>query len=181
MAVRCNLQLLTGTNVRNLSKLFGFANLLDNQLGRILRVLMFPHWAIWLAYIITILTAPNIVYPKRWEVKLRSSYSTNQNSGSIGYFACDSDALYLLAVASILSSAIPRARLEDHRNSGLGQEILGYGRLLTIFMAINAIAGSCQLCGALVIYSISLAKSTVDTNLHQGIFLVGHDHRRRAI
>ncbi|KAH8704299.1 hypothetical protein GQ44DRAFT_716945 [Phaeosphaeriaceae sp. PMI808] len=37
MAVRCNLQLLTGTN-----------------LARILRVLMFPRWAIWLAYMIAI-------------------------------------------------------------------------------------------------------------------------------
>ncbi|KAF2022945.1 hypothetical protein EK21DRAFT_81945, partial [Setomelanomma holmii] len=138
----------------------------DMALGRILRVLLFPHWAIWLTYIITILTAPNIVYPMR---------------SSSGYFACDSEPLHLLAAASILSSAVSRGRLLDHENSGSGQHGLGYKRLLTVFIITNAIAGLCQLRGAIAIYSISLAESRVDTSLRQGIFLVCPDHRRRAI
>ncbi|KAH8695744.1 hypothetical protein GQ44DRAFT_137323 [Phaeosphaeriaceae sp. PMI808] len=149
MAVRCNLQLLTGTN-----------------LARILRVLMFPRWAIWLAYMIAILTAPNIVYPMR---------------GSNNCFAYGSEPLYLLAAASLLSSAVSRGRLENHENSGSDQDGSGYKQLLTVFIITNAIAASFQLCGAIVIYSISLAESKIDTSLRQGIYLVCPDHYCCAI
>jgi hypothetical protein len=106
---------------------------------------------------------------------------TNLNRGSNGYSAYDSEPLYLLAVASILSSAMSRTRQEDHGNSGSGQRVLGYKRLLTVFIITNAIAGLCQLCGAIVLYSISLAESRIDTSLRQGIFLVCPDHLCRAI
>jgi hypothetical protein len=106
---------------------------------------------------------------------------TNLNRSSNGYFAYDSEPLYLLAVASILSSAVSRTRQEDHDNSGSGQRVPGYKRLLTVFIITNAIAGLCQLCGAIVLYSISLAKIRIGTSLRQGIFLVRSDHLRRAI
>jgi len=106
---------------------------------------------------------------------------TNLYRSSNEYFAYDSEPLYLLAVASILSSAISRTRQEGHRNSGSGQRVLGYERLLTVFIITNAIAGLCQLCGAIVLYSISLAESRIDTSLRQGIFLVCPNHLRSAI
>ena len=106
---------------------------------------------------------------------------TNLYRSSNEYFAYDSEPLYLLAVASILSSAISRTRQEGHRNSGLGQRVLGYERLLTVFIITNAIAGLCQLCGAIVLYSILLAESRIDTSLRQGIFLVCPNHLRSAI
>ncbi|KAF2844179.1 hypothetical protein T440DRAFT_410714 [Plenodomus tracheiphilus IPT5] len=138
----------------------------DMALGRILRVLMFPRWATWLTYIITILTAPNFVYPRR-----RSS----------GCFAYDSEPLYLSAAISLLSSAISRGRLEDHAMSGSEHDSSGYKRLLMVFIVTNAIAASFQLCGAIAIYSISLAESNLDTSLRQGVFLVCLDHRCYAI
>jgi hypothetical protein len=106
---------------------------------------------------------------------------TNPNRSSSGYFAYDSEPLCLLAVASILSSAISRARQEDRVNPGSGQDGWGYERLLTVFIITNAIAGSCQLCGAIVIYSILLAESRTDNSLRQGIFLVCPGHLCRAI
>ena len=105
----------------------------------------------------------------------------NLNRSSNGYFAYDSEPLYLLAAASILSSAVSRTRQEDHGNSGSGQRVLGYKRLLTVFVITNATAGLCQLCGAIVLYSILLAKSRIDSSLRQEIFLVRPDHLRRAI
>ncbi|KAF1359803.1 hypothetical protein EJ07DRAFT_118147 [Lizonia empirigonia] len=138
----------------------------DMALARTLRVLMFPHWAIWVAYLIALLTAPNFVYPSR-----------GNNCCSV----YDSGPLYVLAVVSFLSSAISRGRLEDHETAGSEQDSSGYKRLLMVFIITNAIAASFQLCGGIVIYGISLAKSKVDTSLHQGVFVVSLDHRFYAI
>ena len=113
-------------------------------------------------------------------MRLQLSYSSKQSRSSNTYSAYDSEPLYLLAVASLLSSAISRGRLEDHESSGSEQDSSGYKRLLTVFIITNAIAGSCQLCGAIVIYSISLAESEIETSVCQGIYLVGLDHCRCA-
>jgi Na+/H+ antiporter NhaB len=71
-----------------------------------------------------------------------------------------------------MPSAVSRGRLEEHKISGSTQQNLPYTRLLVVFIITNAIAALCQLCEAVVIYSITLANSKADTILRQGILLV---------
>jgi hypothetical protein len=99
----------------------------------------------------------------------------NQNRGSNSGFVYHSESLYLLATASVLSSAVSRGQLEEHKISGSTQHNLALKRSLTVFIITNAIAALCQLCGAVVIYSITLADSKTGTSLRQGILLVCRD------
>jgi hypothetical protein len=99
-----------------------------------------------------------------------------QTRGSDTGFVYDSEPLYLLTTASILSSAVSRGRLEDHKNSGWTEHNLNYKRLLAVFIITNAIAALCHVCGAIVIYCTTLADSKIDTIFCQGIVLVCRDH-----
>ncbi len=49
-------------------------------------------------------------------------------------------------------------------------------QFLTTLVITNAIAGACQLCGAIAIDIILLAGSTINTNVRQGIYLVSAAH-----
>jgi hypothetical protein len=99
----------------------------------------------------------------------------SQNRGSNTGFIYNSESLHLFATASVMSSVVSRWRLEEHKISGSTQHNSGLKRLLTVFVITNAIAALCQLCGAVVIYSITLADSKSDTSLRQGILLVCRD------
>lgn len=61
--VMCNLQLAVGTNVRKQPFPFSIADswLCSNQLARILRFFQHPRWTVWLTYIVTITTIPDII------------------------------------------------------------------------------------------------------------------------
>jgi hypothetical protein len=99
-------------------------------------------------------------------------YSSKSKQGQQYRLYLYSESLHLLATGSVMSSAVSRTRLEEHKISGLTQQSLHYRRLLAVFIITNAIAALCQLCGAVVIYSITLANSKADTILRQGILLV---------
>lgn len=57
--VLCTLQLSVGANVRRFSKTVD-SHLQSTQLVRAIRIWNCARWTIWLAYIVTILTAPDI-------------------------------------------------------------------------------------------------------------------------
>jgi hypothetical protein len=86
--------------------------------------------------------------------------------------AYESALLARLAAASLLSLALSCKQLETHKNSGLERRDQDCVRLLHAFVFANAAAASIQLCGAIIVSSLSLAGRSPSTQLRQGIFMV---------
>jgi hypothetical protein len=86
--------------------------------------------------------------------------------------AYESALLARFAAASLLSSALSRKQLETHKNSGSERRDEDYVRLLHTFVFANAAAASIQLCGTIIVSSLSLAGRSTSTQLRQGIFMV---------
>ncbi|KAF1347371.1 hypothetical protein EJ07DRAFT_169777 [Lizonia empirigonia] len=90
-------------------------------------------------------------------------------------------AIHLVAISTILdivsavtgkttSSAYESALLARLAAASLLDE--DYVRLFNTFVATNAAAASIQLCGAIIVSSLSLAGRSTSTRLRQGIFMV---------
>ena len=61
--VMCSLQLAVGTNVKRQGVLYKIADSWPwfDQLARILRFFQHPRWTVWLTYIVTVTTVPDII------------------------------------------------------------------------------------------------------------------------
>jgi hypothetical protein len=76
------------------------------------------------------------------------------------------------AIVSLLSTALSRQLLESHKLSGVSQTKQGFVQLLNAFIATNAVAASVQLCGAMLLTGVLLAKKSTGVNLRQSVLLV---------
>ncbi|KAF1937093.1 hypothetical protein EJ02DRAFT_477791, partial [Clathrospora elynae] len=85
--------------------------------------------------------------------------------------AYESALLARLAAASLLSSALLHKQLEAYKNLGFERRDREYVRMLRTFVFANATAASIQLCGAIIVLSLSLAGQSTSTQLRQGIFM----------
>jgi len=103
-------------------------------------------------------------------IGIRSCLTTSR--GTTVSSAYESALLARFAAASLLSSALSRKQLEAHKNSGFERRDEDYVRLFYTFVATNAAAASIQLCGAIIVSSLSLAGRSTSTRLRQGIFVV---------
>jgi hypothetical protein len=83
--------------------------------------------------------------------------------------AYESALLARLAAASLLSSIISQKQLEAYKNSGSERRDEDYVRLFYTFVVTNAAAASIQLCGAIIVSSLSLAGRSTSTQLRQVI------------
>jgi hypothetical protein len=78
-----------------------------------------------------------------------------------------------VAIAPFTSLIASHSVLQNHKASGLQYNRESkFVRLLVVFIVVNAVAALCQMSGAIILYSLSLASKEISTNLHQGIFLV---------
>jgi hypothetical protein len=77
-----------------------------------------------------------------------------------------------LAVASSLSSALSRKRLNTHINSGAAQINQGFPRLLWVIIVTNAVAALAQLCSGIAIVVITLAIRSNSTWWYGWVILV---------
>ncbi|KAF2650665.1 hypothetical protein K491DRAFT_682785 [Lophiostoma macrostomum CBS 122681] len=127
-------------------------------LARTLIHMSFSHWAVGLAYLYTVLTVPDI-----------ASYIKDKNT----CFAYESAMLSRVAIAPFTSLIASHSVLEKHKASGSQYNRESkFVRLLVVFIVVNAVAALCQMSGAVILYSLSLANKEISTNLHQGIFLL---------
>ena len=74
-----------------------------------------------------------------------------------------------IVMASVVSWALWNQALQIHRASG--NPIPERMRALRQFVVVNALAASCQILGAIIQYSLSLANVRT-SEIRQGIFLV---------
>ena len=103
-------------------------------------------------------------------IRIRSCLTASR--GTTVSSAYESALLARFAAASLLSSALSRKQLETHRNSGSEPRDEAYVRLLHTVVFTNTAAASIQLCGAILVSSLSLAGRSTSTQLRQGIFMV---------
>ncbi|KAF1936691.1 hypothetical protein EJ02DRAFT_479445 [Clathrospora elynae] len=128
-----------------------------DALARLLQIFISPGWAIWAVHLVATLTILDIV------------------SAVIGKTISPAYELALLArlaAASLLCLVLSRKQLQAHKNLGFERRDKEYVQLLHTFFFANAAAVSTQLCGAIIISSLSLASRSTSTQLRQGIFML---------
>jgi hypothetical protein len=85
--------------------------------------------------------------------------------------AYESALLARFAAASLLSLVLSLKQLEAHNNSGSEGGNGEYVRFLHTLIFSNAVASSTQLCGAIIVSSLSLAGRDISAQVRQGIFM----------
>ncbi|KAF1358982.1 hypothetical protein EJ07DRAFT_121554 [Lizonia empirigonia] len=137
-----------------------------DALARLLQIFISPPWVIWVVHLVAVLTILDIVD----YIGIRSCLIASR--GKIVSSAYESALLACFVAASLLSSAISRKQLEAHKNSGSERRDEDYVRLLHTIAFTNTAAASFQLCGAIIVSSLSLAGTGPSTQLRQGIFML---------
>ncbi|KAF1937100.1 hypothetical protein EJ02DRAFT_357629 [Clathrospora elynae] len=127
------------------------------QLVRLLQIFISPCWAIWAIHLVAISTILDIVSAVTGKT-ISSAYK-------LALLSC-------LATALLLSLALLCKQLETQKNLGLEWRDQDYVRLLHAFVFTNAAAASIQLCGAIIVSSLSLAGRSPSTQVRQGIFML---------
>ena len=86
--------------------------------------------------------------------------------------AYESALLARFAAASLVSLVLSLKQLNVHNNSGAGQRIENYVRLLHTLILSNAVASLIQLSGAIIVSGLSLAGRDTSAELRRGVFIV---------
>lgn len=113
------------------------------KLARILRSFQYPLWTLRLVYLLTVLTASNINYRAKSETFVGSVHCFN------------------LATASSLSWALSVRQLEIHTESGVMQRNIPLTQLLRVFIVMNAVSASAQICGGIAIAALTARSNDI--------------------